>query len=87
MFMCACVWCAVKGQANKEGTLVKTFKWSPADNGFFISASMTDKTQGQEKKASVSCSLTPAEYTVFEQLVKGSMLHMYGFDVAWSQSM
>jgi hypothetical protein len=74
--------CAVKG-TSREGTLVKTFKWTPAaESGYFISVTMTDKQQGPEKKSNVSCSISDDEYVVFELLVKGSMVRLHGFDVA-----
>jgi hypothetical protein len=72
---------AVKG-TSREGTLVKTLKWTPADSGYFISVTMTDKQQGSEKKSDVSCSITDDEYVVFELLVKGSMVYLHGFDLA-----
>lgn len=80
------VWHAVKGQAGREGTKVKTFKWSMAPDGgaYFINASMTDKTEGQDKKASASVSLTQAEFYVLRRLVDHCMPSLFGFDVAIS---
>jgi hypothetical protein len=74
---------AVKGQ-SRAGTLVKTLTWTPAPDGnaFFLNVSLTDKTQGTEKKSQASCSLTHSEFNIFKQLVNNSMPALYGFDLA-----
>jgi hypothetical protein len=63
--------------------VVKTLQWRPAGSGYEVRVSLSDPTQGQDEQASVTCSLTLPEYTIFEQLVKSSMAPMLGFDVAW----
>lgn len=79
-----CLPAAVKGQPGREGSLAKSFKWTRDKNGnaYFVNVYMTDKTAGPEKKTTATCSVTPAEFAVFKQLVLQSISAMYGFDLA-----
>lgn len=81
--MCACAAAADKGQ-SRAGTLVKTLTWTPAPDGnvYFLNATLTDKTEGAEKKSQTSCSLTQYEFNILRQLVNNSMPALYGFDLA-----
>jgi hypothetical protein len=75
---------AVKSQPGKEGTLVKTIKWSRAADGsaYYVNVNVTDKTAGPEKNNKATCSVSRAEFVIFKQLVLSSIPAMYGFDVA-----
>eukprot|EP00882_Tetradesmus_deserticola_P016638 GHRQ01017778.1.p1 GENE.GHRQ01017778.1~~GHRQ01017778.1.p1 ORF type:complete len:139 (-),score=24.43 GHRQ01017778.1:1034-1450(-) len=76
--------CAVKGQAGREGTVVKTLKWSRAPDGraYFINASVSDKANGINN--SVSVSLTNAEFYTFKRLADYSIPYMLGWDTMFN---
>lgn len=74
-----------KSQPGKEGTLVKTIKWSRAADGsaYYVNVYVADETAGPEKKNNnATCSVSRAEFVIFKQLVLSSIPAMYGFDVA-----
>jgi hypothetical protein len=76
---------AVKGQPGKQGTLVKTLKWSraPDGNAYFINASVKDT--GNNINNSVSVSLTNSEFYTFKRLVDYAIPYLLGWDALFSQ--
>lgn len=75
----------VKGQPDREGTLVKKFVWrkdQQTGKAYNITVYVVDKTSGTEKRASATCPVTPAEFAVSKSLVLNSMPAFYGFDLA-----
>lgn len=73
---------AVKG-GEREGSLIKTLKWSRAPDGkaYFINASLNDKANSMSRSASVS--LTPAEFYMLKRLVDASFFHLLGWDLVF----
>eukprot|EP00879_Flechtneria_rotunda_P026239 GHRR01027965.1.p1 GENE.GHRR01027965.1~~GHRR01027965.1.p1 ORF type:complete len:147 (+),score=46.04 GHRR01027965.1:436-876(+) len=71
-----------KGQPGREGTLIKTFKWTPAPQGnaYFINASSEDKSAGTKYQASVS--LSASEFYLLKKLIDHSFLYLLGWDAA-----
>lgn len=80
-----CHVCAVKGQPDKEGTVLKQLRWSlaPDGNAYDVNAKMDDKNANVSRQASVS--LSRGEFYVFQQLVNTSMLYMLGWDALLAQ--
>ncbi|KAF6265254.1 ssDNA-binding transcriptional regulator [Scenedesmus sp. NREL 46B-D3] len=66
-----------KGQAGREGTLVKILKWSRAPDGraYFINASVSDKANG----------INNSFYT-FKRLIDYSIPYMLGWDTMFNTS-
>uniref|UniRef100_A0A383V6W3 Uncharacterized protein n=1 Tax=Tetradesmus obliquus TaxID=3088 RepID=A0A383V6W3_TETOB len=73
-----------KGQQGREGSLVKTLKWSKAPDGkaYFINATVKDTANSINN--SVSVSMTPGEFYTFEQLIKFAIPYMLGWDTVFT---
>jgi hypothetical protein len=74
-----------KNQSDREGSLVKTFKWTPGDPGSYL-VTLVQRAKEAPSDVRVTVALSAAEFYTLSKLLDSSFFYLLGWDAAFTAS-